>query len=155
MIPASWPYSSETYQAFAALRQAGFTAYCCGDRHAPHVLVAAYDWGDSYVDVITMRGADRVTAARLPKHDGLDIFAPHQAVWHYMGDLEPAVAAILRLPPPGHRDSPTTVYQAPVTLFVPPREQRCMTVKPGATRMTPVVQSGWKGAYRTSRSSGR
>jgi hypothetical protein len=32
------------------------------------------------IDVVNMRGADRVTAARLPKYDGLDIFAPHQAV---------------------------------------------------------------------------
>jgi hypothetical protein len=129
VLPVNWPYSPESYQAFAALRTAGFIAYCCGDRHAPHVLVAAYDWGDSYVDVVTMRGADRVTAARLP--NGLDIFVPHQAVWHYMGALEPAVAAMLRLPPPGHPDAPVTAYQAPLTLFVSSREQRTMTIKPG------------------------
>jgi hypothetical protein len=61
VIPVSWPYSPETYQAFAALRHAGFTAYCCGDRRAPHVLVAAYEWKNGYIDVVTMRGADRVT----------------------------------------------------------------------------------------------
>lgn len=131
MIPVSWPYPPETYEAFAALKAAGFTAYCCGDRHAPRVLVAVYDWGDRYVDVVNMRGADRVTAARLPKHDDLDIFAPHQAVWHYMGAVEPAVAALLRLPRPSHRDAPTTAYQAPLTLFVSSREQRPMTIKPG------------------------
>jgi hypothetical protein len=131
VIPASWPYSPETYQAFAALKKAGFTAYCCGDRHAPHVLVAAYEWADGYVDVVNMRGADRVTAARLPKYDGLDIFAPHQAVWHYMGALHSAVAVMLRLPPPGHRDAPVTPYSAPLTLFVSSREQRPMTIKPG------------------------
>jgi hypothetical protein len=131
VIPTYWPYSPETYQAFAALKEAGFTTYCCGDRHAPRVLVATYDWGDGYIDVVNMRGADRVTAARLPKYDGLDIFAPYQAVWHYMGALEPAVAAILRLPSPDHRDAPTTIYAAPLTLFVSSREQRTMTVKPG------------------------
>lgn len=129
MIPVSWPYSPEAYRAFAALREAGFTAYCCGNRHAPLVLVAAYNWGDGYVDVVTMRGADRVTAARLP--DNLDIFAPHQAVWHYMGALEAAVAAMLRLSPPGHPDAPVTAYPAPLTLFVSSREQRSMTIKPG------------------------
>jgi hypothetical protein len=131
VIPTTWPYSPDTYQAFAALKKAGFTTYCCGDRHAPHVLVTTYDWGDSYIDIINMRGADRVTAARLPRYDGLDIFAPHQAVWHYMGALQPAVAATLRLPFPDHRDAPTATYPAPLTLFVSSREQRTMTVKSG------------------------
>ena len=56
MIPSAWPYPPDTYKAFVALKAAGFTAYCCGDRHAPHVLVAAYEWGNSYVDVVNMRG---------------------------------------------------------------------------------------------------
>lgn len=130
VVPASWPYSADIYQAFAALKDAGFTAYCCENRRLPHVLVATYDWG-GYVDVVTMRGADRVTTARLPKHDDLDIFAPRQTVWHYMGVVEPAVAALLRLPRPGHPDAPTVAYQAPLTLFVSSREQRHMIVKPG------------------------
>jgi hypothetical protein len=134
VIPASWPYPPETYEAFAALKKAGFTGYCCGDRHAPHVLVALYDWrSQGYRDVINIRGADRVTAARLPT-DGLDIFAPTWAVWHYIGTLEPAVAAMLRLPPPGHPDAPTTAYPAPLTLFVAAHEQRPMTIKPGRRR---------------------
>jgi hypothetical protein len=127
----SWPYSAGIYKAFAALKNAGFTAYCCGDRRMPHVLVAAYVWGDRYVDVVNMRGADRVTAARLPQHDGLDIFAPHEVVWHYMGAIEPAVAALLRLPRPDHPDAPTTAYPAPLTLFVSSQELRPMSVKPG------------------------
>ncbi|MGH4012346.1 MAG: hypothetical protein ACRDSL_00080 [Pseudonocardiaceae bacterium] len=98
--------------------------------------MAVYDWGNGYVDVVNVRGADRVTTARLPKHDDLDIFAPHQAVWYYMGALEPAVAALLRLPRPGHPDAPTTVYQAPLTLFVSSHEQRPMTVKPGNAHNT-------------------
>jgi hypothetical protein len=131
VIPASWPYSPEMYEAFAALKRAGFTAYCCGDRRLPHVLVAAYVWGDSYVDVVNMRGADRVTTARLPKSDGLDIFAPHEVVWHYMGAVAPAVTALLRLPSPDHPDAPTVAYHAPLTLFVSSDEQRPMTVTPG------------------------
>lgn len=130
MIPTSWPYSPDIYQAFAAVKKAGFTAYCCGNRHAPHVLVAAYDWGD-YTDVINIRSTDRVTAARLPTHEGLDIFAPHKTVWHYLGALQPAVAAILRLPPPGHPDAPTATYPAPLTLFVATDEQRPITIKSG------------------------
>jgi hypothetical protein len=67
VIPTSWPYSQNTYEAFAAMKRGGFAGYCCGDCHAPHVLVAAYNWGShGYMDVINIRGADRVTAARLP-----------------------------------------------------------------------------------------
>lgn len=135
MIPASWPYSPETYQALAAIKTDGFTHYCCGDRRAPHVLVSVYNWGGhGYIDIINVRGADRVTAARLPKHDGLDIFAPTRVVWHYMGALEPAVTAMLRLPPPNNPDAPTAIYPAPLTLFVSTREQRPMTVRPGKHR---------------------
>jgi hypothetical protein len=130
VIPTSWPYSQDTYEAFTAIKRAGFTSYCCGDRHAPHVLIAAYDWG-SYIDVINIRGADRVTAARLPAYDGLNIFAPCQAVWHHMGTLESSVTAMLRLPPPSHPNAPTITYPAPVTLFVASHEQQPMTVKPG------------------------
>jgi len=130
MIPARWPYSPQTYHAFAAMKEAGFTAYCCGHLHAPHVLVSAYEW-DEHIDVINIRGINRVTAARLPKYDGLDIFAPSRTVWHYLGTLEPAVAAMLQLPPPDHPDAPATTYPAPLTLFVAAHEQRPMTVKPG------------------------
>lgn len=130
MIRADWPYSTDTYQAFAALRESGWTHYCCGDRKSPHALVSTYDWG-GYVDVITIRGADQVTAARLPKYDGLDIFAPTLVVWHYMGALHPTVTAILRLPAPDHPEAPTKTYPAPSTLFVATGEQRPMTIRPG------------------------
>lgn len=133
MIPASWPYSQEIYEAFVAIDRAGFTHYCCGDRRAPYVLVAAYNWGE-YIDVINIRGVDRATAARLPNHGGLDIFAPCQAVWHYIGALESTVAEILRLPSPPYLNAPTATYPAPLTLFVASHEQRPMTIKPGKRR---------------------
>lgn len=138
MIPSDWPYSPGAHDAFTALGKSGFTHYCCGDRRAPHLLVSTYNWDDhGYIDVINIRGIDRVTAARIPQYDGpetVDIFAPTHAVWHYMGALEPTVTAILRLLPPHHPDAPTTPYPAPSTLFVSTREQRPMTVKPGRHR---------------------
>jgi hypothetical protein len=79
MTPAHWPYSRDLYEAFAAIKNSRFTLYCCGDKRKPHVLVAAYEW-DDYIDVINIRGGDRVTAARLPKASDLDIFAPSRAV---------------------------------------------------------------------------
>jgi hypothetical protein len=135
MIPTNWPYSQAAYEAFEAMKSAGYAHYCRGDRHAPHVLVSVYDWGHcGYIDVINIRGVDRATAARLPKYDGMDIFAPTQAVWHYMGALEHAVAALLRLPPPHHPDAPITAYSAPLTLFVSTREQRPMTIRIGCQK---------------------
>ncbi len=130
VISTSWPYSQDTYETFAAMKSAGFRCYCCGDRRAPHALVATYTWG-SHIDVINVRGRHHATAARLPRCDGLDIFAPHQAVWHYLGAVEPTVAAILRLPPPHHPNAPTTTYPAPLTLFVASHEQQPMTITPG------------------------
>ncbi len=75
MIPASWPYSAQTYEAFTALKTAGFSAYCCGHRQAPHVLITAYDWG-SYVDVVNIRGADRVTAVVSQDQDMRSVAVP-------------------------------------------------------------------------------
>lgn len=63
-----------------------------GPPSRPACSCSAYDWGDC-IDVITVRGIDRTTAARLPKYDGLDIFAPTRALWHYMGVLELTVIA--------------------------------------------------------------
>ena len=60
-------------------------------------------------------------------------FSPSRAVWHYLGALEPAVAATLRLPPPKHPDAPTTTHPAPLTLFVASHEQRPMTVNQAGT----------------------
>lgn len=130
MIPAHWPYSAELYEAFATIQNSQFTLYCCGDKRKPYVLVASYEW-DDYIDVINIRGGDLVTAARLPKSDDLDIFAPSRAVWHYAGNLVPTLAATLRLPPPHDPDAPTAVYPAPLSLFVPSCERRPMAVRIG------------------------
>lgn len=107
----------------------------------PNVLVAAYDW-DDYMDVINIRGVDRVAAARLPIYDGLDVFAPSRAVWHYLGTLEPAVTTMLQLPPPDHRDAPAPTYPTPLTLFVASHEQRPMAIKPGIHRVKQANATG-------------
>ena len=44
----------------------GFSLYCCGPRHAPHALLACYEW-DHYVDLLTIADFDRMIAARVPK----------------------------------------------------------------------------------------
>jgi hypothetical protein len=74
----------------------GFTMYCCGPKAAPHALVAAYEW-DNYVDLLTIGDFNRVTTARVPTRDTVDIFAPKVVVWAYEGSPQRALRAVLKL----------------------------------------------------------
>jgi hypothetical protein len=112
----------------------GFTVYCCGPQNAPTALAASYDWADC-VDHLTIRSYDRVAAARVPKLDRVDVFAPEVVVWAYEGPAEHTVRALLNLVHPQHPDAPTDVYLAPRSLQVPRHEQRPMTIRlPAASR---------------------
>ncbi|MGH3936408.1 MAG: hypothetical protein ACRDS1_15760 [Pseudonocardiaceae bacterium] len=112
----------------------GFTVYCCGPRAAPTALAASYDWQD-YVDHITIRRWDQVTAARMPKLGRVDVFAPEVVVWAYEGPAECTLRALLTLVHPQHPDAPTGVYPAPRSLLVPRHEQRPMSIRlPSASR---------------------
>jgi hypothetical protein len=108
----------------------GFTLYCCGPKLAPNALVAAYEW-DHCVDLLTIRGFDRVTTARVPAQGRtVDLFAPEVVVWAYEGPPQPALRALLALVHPAHPDAPTVEYPAPAGLHVSRAEQRPMTIQP-------------------------
>ncbi|MGH3965774.1 MAG: hypothetical protein ACRDRY_21395 [Pseudonocardiaceae bacterium] len=107
----------------------GFTLYCCGSKTAPNALVAAYEW-KHYVDLLTIRDFDLVTAARVPKRGAVDIFAPEVVVWAYLGPSQQALRALLELVHPAHPDAPTAEYPAPAGLHVPRAQQRPMTIRP-------------------------
>ncbi|MGH3533191.1 MAG: hypothetical protein ACRDS0_09660 [Pseudonocardiaceae bacterium] len=109
----------------------GFTVYCCGPKAAPNALVACYEW-DHYacVDLLTIRDFDRVTTARMPNRDAVDIFAPEVVVWAYEGPPQRAVRALLDLVHPAHPDAPTTPYPAPAGLHISRAQQRPMTIRP-------------------------
>ncbi|MGH3874010.1 MAG: hypothetical protein ACRDSR_21335 [Pseudonocardiaceae bacterium] len=112
----------------------GFTLCCCGPQAAPNALVAFYEW-DHYVDLLTIGGFDRVTTARVPRCDTLDIFAPPIVVWAYQGPPHHAVRALLNLVHPAHPDAPTSGYPAPAGLRIPRAQQRPMTIRlPGPNR---------------------
>jgi hypothetical protein len=106
----------------------GFTLYCCGPRAAPKALVACYDW-DQYIDLLTIQDFDQITAARLPRHRKVDIFAPEVVVWAYEGPPRQTLRALLDLVHPAHPDAPTTACPAPANLHVPRTQQRPMTVR--------------------------
>lgn len=107
----------------------GFVLYCCGDRTAPTALVASYEWAD-YIDVVTIRNFERVTAARVPIDGKMDVFALKVVVWCYVGPAEWALRALLNLVHPKHPDAPTAPYPAPPSLHIPRAEQRPMTIRP-------------------------
>ncbi|MGH3918547.1 MAG: hypothetical protein ACRDSG_05840 [Pseudonocardiaceae bacterium] len=77
----------------------GFVVYCCGPKTAPNALVACYEW-ERYVDLVTIRDFDRITTARVPARDKLDIFAPETVVWIYEGPPQQALRTLLCLVPP-------------------------------------------------------
>jgi hypothetical protein len=106
----------------------GFTLYCCGPRAAPNALVACYEW-NQYIDLITIHDFDRITAARVPRHRQVDIFAPEVVVWAYEGPPCHTLRALLNLVHPAHPDAPTTAYPAPPRLHVPRTQQRPMTIR--------------------------
>lgn len=106
----------------------GFVVYCCGGRDAPTALVASFEW-DHYVDLVTIRCFDRITAARVPKRGRVDVFAPDVVVWAYEGPAECTLRALLNLVHPQHPDAPTGTYPAPCSLRVPRHEQRPTTIR--------------------------
>ncbi len=107
----------------------GFVVYCCGDRSAPTALVASYEWAD-YIDIVTIRNFERITAARVPIDGKVDVFAPEVVVWSYEGPAEWALRALLNLVHPKHPDAPTAIYPAPRALHIHRAEQRPMTIRP-------------------------
>jgi hypothetical protein len=123
----------------------GFTVYCCGPLTAPTALAASYEWED-YVDHITIRRWDQVTAARFPKLEQatrgrVDVLAPEVVVWAYEGPAECTLRVLLNLVHPQHPDAPTGVFPAPRALQVPRHEQRPMTI-----RLPPASRAGVRAA---------
>lgn len=107
----------------------GFVLYCCGRRTDPNALVASYEW-EHCVDLVTIRNFERVTTARVPKWDKIDVFAPEVVVWAYEGPCQWALRALLDLVHPEHPDAPTAEFPAPPCLHIPRAEQRPMTIRP-------------------------
>lgn len=120
----------------------GFVVYCCGPRAEPFGLVASYQWED-YVDLVTIRCVERVTAARIVvgPHGSIDVFAPETAVWTYEGPPQWTLRALLKLVHPQHPYAPTSPYPAPASLHIPRAEQRPMTV-----RLPPPDRAGRRAA---------
>lgn len=109
----------------------GFVLYCCGRLAEPSALIACYEWAH-YLDLVTIRDFDRITAARIPKCGPVDVFAPEAVVWAYEGLPQWTLRALLSLVHPQHHAAPTTICPAPRSLHVPRHERRPLTIRPPA-----------------------
>lgn len=109
----------------------GFVLYCCGGLAEPTALVASYEW-EHYLDLVTIRNFDRITAARIPKCVPVDVFAPEAVVWAYEGLPQWTLRALLNLVHPRHHAAPTTIWPAPRSLHIPRHERRPLTIRPPA-----------------------
>jgi hypothetical protein len=107
----------------------GFVLYCCGPRATPFGLVAS-QW-EGYVDLVTIRCIDRVTAVRVPvfSHGPVDVFAPQVVVWTCEGLPQWALRALFTLTHPQHPHAPTNPYPAPSSLYILRVKQRPMTIR--------------------------
>ena len=128
----------------------GFTLYCCGPKLAPNALVAAYEW-EQHIDLLTIRDFNRVTTARVPNLDTVDIFAPEVVVWAYEGPPQQALRALLDLVHPTHPDAPIAEYPAPAGLHVPRTQQRPMTIRPPSPTQARVRADRLATAMRSDR----
>ncbi|WIV57864.1 hypothetical protein [Amycolatopsis nalaikhensis] len=120
--------SADTEELLWEFARDGFSLYFCGGRSQPTIIVGAYEWED-YVDIVNIRGENRVTAARVPRRGEVDIFSPETIVWFYQGNVDLTLKAMLRLVHPEHPDAPTTEHPPPSDLHVPRAEQRPMTIR--------------------------
>ncbi|NKQ58821.1 hypothetical protein HFP15_38865 [Amycolatopsis sp. K13G38] len=120
--------SADTEELLWEFARDGFSLYFCGGRSQPTIIVGAYEW-DDYIDIVNIRGENRVTAARVPRRGEADIFSPETIVWFYQGNVDLTLKAMLRLVHPEHPDAPTTEHPPPSDLHVPRAEQRPMTIR--------------------------
>jgi hypothetical protein len=84
---------TEAHDLLAWLRNHGFGAWHLVNAAKPSVIVLFRQWG-GWVDVVHIRGCDRVEAARMPRGDAADIFRPEKIIWHYYGGIVNTLAAL-------------------------------------------------------------
>ncbi|MGH3540331.1 MAG: hypothetical protein ACRDQJ_18895 [Pseudonocardiaceae bacterium] len=132
--PPDWdtvvPLPPGVGELLTALVQDGFVRCCCGHLADPDLLLAYYEWPD-FLDLVTIRTFERITAARVPRPAGgrVDVFDPQRVVWAYEGPAEPTLRALLTLVHPAHPSAPTSAVAAPPALRVPREDQRPVRIR--------------------------
>lgn len=74
----------------------GFAAWHLIDADKPELIVLYREWA-GWLDVVHLRGPDRVEAARLHLGERADIWRPREVVWHHYSEVVQAITALRNL----------------------------------------------------------
>jgi hypothetical protein len=105
----------------------GWMLVCCGHRAQPDALVAVHR-AQRWADVVVLRGQDRAAAYRTPTGPHDDPFQATRVVWHYLGDAERTLCALLTIPPDVLASAP---YPLPRECRIPEVQHRPLTIRLG------------------------
>ncbi|MGH3952176.1 MAG: hypothetical protein ACRDSE_24200 [Pseudonocardiaceae bacterium] len=110
MPPAIDP--PEAAELLTWLRHHGFGTWHLVDAERPSAIVVFREHG-GWVDVVHVRGADRVEAARMPRGEATDIWRPARVSWLHVGGVVATLTALKQLIEHGTGDEPTSLDEPP------------------------------------------
>jgi len=113
----------------AELRHRKWELYLFGPHERPDLYVATFKW-PACADVFILRSENDATAYRTPTYPDTDVFSPDIVFWHYHGDPEWTLRAVLTIGSPGQADAPFQFLQAPPLCRIPIETRRRVTVRP-------------------------
>ncbi len=88
---------AESADLLSWLKRHGFAAWHLGREPAQLSVIVLFREHSAWVDVVHLRGANRVEAARLPRGESADIWRPDKVAWHYYGRVVAALTALRNL----------------------------------------------------------
>jgi len=110
------------------LQRRGWTLICCGRQAQPDALAAVHRNPTCCADVVVLRGHDRAAAYRTLTRPNDDPLQATRVVWHYLGDAECTLRAVLNIPP---NSAPSVPYPIPRDCRIPEAQRRPVLIRPG------------------------
>jgi hypothetical protein len=109
------------------LLQRGWMLLCCGSRTQPDSLAAVHRT-QVWADVVILRGHDRAAAYRTLAQPPADPLQATRVTWHYLGDAERTLHAVLTIPPETATCKP---YPTPQECHLPEAQHLPLTIRLG------------------------
>src|SRR5262249_21015931 len=97
-IPMSCDAEPDIEPLLRQLLQRGWMLLCCGSRTQPDALAAVHRT-QGWAEVVILRGYDRAAAYRTLAQPPADPLQVTRVTWHYLGDAERTLRAVLTIPP--------------------------------------------------------
>jgi len=120
------------------LQQRAWTLICCGHRAQPDALAAVHRT-QFYADVVVLRGHDRAAAYRTLIRPQDDPLQAARVVWHYLGDAECTLRAVLSIPP---NPAPAVPYPIPEDCRLPEAQRRPVIIRIGSQPHSESTRTG-------------